>query len=109
MNPDHGNLFDDLPADLADEAFDVLFQAGTLTVERIVSRGHSSPTEGWYDQPRDEWVMVMSGAATVVFADGRTFQLAAGDYLAIAAHAKHRVTWTDPGVNTVWLALHFDR
>jgi len=29
-----------------------------------------------------------------------------GDWVAIPAHARHRVAWTDPDQPTVWLALH---
>ena len=30
-----------------------------------------------------------------------------GDYVEIPAHARHRVTWTDPDQATVWLAIHY--
>jgi cupin 2 domain-containing protein len=33
--------------------------------------------------------------------------MAPGDWLAIPAHDRHRVTWTDPGQDTVWLAVHY--
>jgi len=35
--------------------------------------------------------------------------LVPGDHVLIPAHARHRVTWTDPDEPTVWLALHFQR
>lgn len=109
MEHDHGNLLDALPEELVDEVFDVLVDTGAVKIERIVSRGHVSPPDGWYDQSRDEWVLVLSGAATVVFEDGRVFDLSAGDYLSIPARVRHRVAWTDPDRETVWLAVHHAR
>lgn len=106
MRREHGNLLCDLPADLADEVFEAIVESGPLKIERIVSRGHASPADGWYDQSWDEWVLVVSGAARVVFADGRGFELSAGDYLSIPARTRHRVAWTHPDVETVWLAVH---
>ena len=31
-----------------------------------------------------------------------------GDYVHIRAHVRHRVAWTDPNRETVWLALHHE-
>lgn len=100
-----GNLLADLP-EHGEEDFQALLEDGALRIERIVSRGHASPAEGWYDQAWAEWVLVVTGAAIVEFADGRRCDLVAGDYLAIPAHARHRVRWTDPAQATVWLAVH---
>ncbi|BAJ00656.1 hypothetical protein SVI_0685 [Shewanella violacea DSS12] len=30
-----------------------------------------------------------------------------GDYVDIAAHCKHRVTWTSTETETLWLAVHY--
>jgi cupin 2 domain-containing protein len=78
-----------------------------VRIERIVSRGHSSPETGWYDQEQNEWVVVLRGAASVVFEDGRSIDLKEGDFLDIPAHSRHRVDWTDPKAATVWLAVHY--
>jgi len=32
-----------------------------------------------------------------------------GDYLLIPAHKRHRVEWTKPDIETLWLAIHFNR
>jgi hypothetical protein len=32
-------------------------------------------------------------------------ELEPGDYINIPAHLKHRVEWTDPDIETVWLAV----
>ena len=33
--------------------------------------------------------------------------LSAGDYIIIHAHKKHRVEWTDPETETIWLAIYY--
>lgn len=101
------NLFNDLPTDLSAEVFTTLLQAGDMQIERIVSRGHCTPAGEWYDQPRHEWVLVLKGAARIAFDDGSELELAAGDFLDIPAHRRHRVSWTCPERETLWLAIHY--
>ena len=102
-----GNLFADIPSQLPVELLQVLWQTPHLKLERIVSRGHATPPGQWYDQNADEWVVVLSGAAGLRI-DGRdgVVELKAGDYLFLPAGLRHRVEWTAPGQDTVWLALH---
>ena len=102
------NLFDNLPAHLPEEYFDTLVEAGSVTIERIVSHGHTSPASGWYDQSRHEWVVVLKGKGVVAFDNGDEVTLDPGDYLNIPAHCRHRVAWTAPDEDTVWLAVHYD-
>ena len=87
--------------------FDVLAQNEKIKIERIVSKGHTSPDVGWYDQEQSEWVMVLKGGATIGFEDNDDIELNAGDHLTILPHVKHRVCWTTPGIETVWLAVHY--
>ncbi len=101
------NIFSLVPENSDREFFETLLSAGQVRIERIVSRGHTSSPHGWHDQEESEWVMVVRGAATLVFADGRRISLNSGDYLNIPAHDKHRVTWTDPEQPTVWLAIFY--
>ena len=76
--------------------------------ERIVSHGHSTPPGKWYDQPRDEWVVLLTGAARLRFeGDDDVLEMGPGDAILIPAHRRHRVEWTWPDGETVWLALHF--
>ena len=44
------NLLDSLPDASNSEVFERLAGCGEVMVERIVSRGQSSPEQGWYDQ-----------------------------------------------------------
>ncbi|MHB8801619.1 MAG: cupin domain-containing protein, partial [Rhodocyclaceae bacterium] len=77
-------------------------------IERIVSTGQASPEGFWYDQPRDEWVLLLSGSAGLRFADEADVrELRPGDWLLIPAGCKHRVEWTDAAQPSVWLAVHF--
>ncbi len=103
-----GNLFEGIPDRLPEERFEELVSGKAVTVERIVSRGHASPETGWYDQPRHEWVLVLQGRGAVAFEEGEEVTLGPGDHLLIPAHRRHRVAWTDPDRDTVWLAVHYD-
>lgn len=100
------NLLHHLPNALPAEVFDTLLQTDALKIERIVSHGQHSAPDFWYDQPQAEWVLVLQGAARLQLAEGFV-ELRAGDYLNIAAHQKHRVDWTDPTQDTVWLAIFY--
>jgi cupin 2 domain-containing protein len=53
-----------------EERFETLAQSNSVRVERIVSRGHCSAPDFWYDQSEDEFVLVISGAARLQFEDG---------------------------------------
>lgn len=102
------NLFSGLPACAEKtELFDIVLQTKQIKIERIVSTGQASQVDQWYDQPHDEWVILLAGSARLQFAkDKAIILLTAGDYLFIPAHEKHRVDWTDPAVASVWLAIH---
>ena len=106
--PDAKNILADIPAQLPEELFTRLLQTDQLHIERIVSRGHANKKDEWYDQFHDEWLILIQGTAILEFAgQAELFKLQAGDYLLIPAHCRHRVEWTDPNRDTVWLALHF--
>jgi len=103
-----GNIFADIPNKLADEQFTELLSTPHIKIERIVSTGQTTPAGQFYDQDRAEWVLVLEGAAQVLFeGEVEPRLLRPGDYLHIAAHARHRVAWTDPERPTVWLAVHY--
>ncbi len=95
------------PPEGGGESFATLLSgAGGARVERIASRGHADPPGRWYDQDGDEFVLLVAGAARLAFADGSERALAPGDWVAIPARCRHRVAWTDPGAETLWLAVH---
>jgi cupin 2 domain-containing protein len=100
-------LVADIPPDLPEELFETLARSDTVHIERIVSRGHVTPAGEWYDADRNEFVLLVQGAARLAYADGREVDLVSGEWLIIPAHEKHRVAWTDPERDTVWLAVHY--
>lgn len=90
------------------ELFETLFAGNNCKVERIVSAGHTTPEGQWYDQARDEWVVLLSGNAKLEFAGGENIILETGDFIFIPAHQKHRVAYTSSKPLCVWLAIHGD-
>ena len=107
MKPVAADIFADIPEQLPQELFECILKQENVVIERIVSKGHVTPAGQWYDQARDEWVMLLQGQATLLFEKNRqSVSLNPGDYLLIPAHARHRVEWTPPEVNTIWLAVH---
>jgi cupin 2 domain-containing protein len=104
-----GNLFAGIVHDAANEHFDTLVARGGVLIERIVSTGQASPPGFWYDDEREEWVVLLAGAATLEFEDAGQppRRLLPGDYVHLPAHCRHRVSWTDPTVPSVWLAVYF--
>ena len=102
-----GNLFACLPGKRDRELVEVLAAGGGVRIERIVSTGQASPGGFWYDQPEDEFVVLLAGSATLQFEEGgRRLELRPGDWIEIPAHVRHRVERTDADVATVWLAVH---
>jgi cupin 2 domain-containing protein len=90
------------------EIIEILLTHTDFTLERIVSTGQATPPGQWYDQEQDEWVILLSGSAGLLFAEENTrCVLHPGDYIHIKAHQRHRVEWTDSSQPTVWLALHY--
>jgi len=87
------------------EIFQTLAE-GSSVIERIISNGQTTPEGEWYDQVRDEWVILLQGEATLLFEDSSVINLLTGDYLLINAHQRHRVTYTSNSPPCVWLAIH---
>ena len=102
------NLFADIPENLKNELFQTILQTPGFRVERIVSHGHCSPDGFWYDQDENEWVILLKGSAGLRFEDqDSVLVLNTGDYLHINGHQRHRVEWTDPKQETIWLAVYY--
>lgn len=110
------NIFAALPEALDGEVFEDIVSADRVRIERIVSHGQVTPPSEWYDQQESEWVILLKGAARMLLevsgdasSEGsmREVHLSPGDYLNIPAHCRHRVSWTDPQQQTVWLAVFY--
>lgn len=101
------NLFDDLAAPDDEERFDDLLARPGAVIERIVSTGQVTPVDTPHDQPWDEWVLLIAGAARLWLDGTGEVDLLPGDHLLIPAHCRHRVLSTQADPPTVWLAVHF--
>lgn len=88
------------------EQFKTLLEGPGVKIERIISHACSSPEGFWYDQPGDEWVLLVKGEATLEFDPGGRVSMKAGHYLFIPRHLRHRVADTSTGA--VWLAVHLE-
>jgi cupin 2 domain-containing protein len=104
------NVFENIPPSFPQEIIDNLVEASNFRLERIVSQGHATPPGQWYDQPWDEWVILLSGSASLAFEGvDDTMVMQPGDFVHLPAHTRHRVEHTDTNQVTVWLALHYHR
>ncbi len=104
-----GNIFSLTPEKLPLELSETLAGfPGGARIERIVSEGHASPENFWYDQEENEWVMVLQGSAALRFEEKEDLLLLEpGDWVDIPAHVRHRVEWTDGKQKTLWLAVFY--
>lgn len=99
------NLFDiSVNPVTGEERFDTLFESGNVTIERICS--NMLKDGEWYDQERDEWVVLFQGNAVIELDHNVVKSLSRGDHLFIKAHERHRVLSTSH--DALWLALHFN-
>jgi cupin 2 domain-containing protein len=90
------------------EVIEQLARGQGFRIERIVSRGHSSPEGFWYDQDESEFVVLLSGSAAIRFeSTDELVEMKPGDSMEIPAHVRHRVEWTDPDQASVWLAAFY--
>lgn len=109
--PSRGNLWSALPAPGGAEEIRILLAQPGVRVERIVSHGQASAPGFWYDQDEDEFVLLVSGSATLTLRgpgdEAQTIHLAPGDWLHLPAHCRHRVDATDPDEPTLWLAIFY--
>jgi len=104
------NIFSGIPEKLKneqEELFETLLQTPGFRMERIVSQGQCSPEGFWYDQNENEWVMLLAGKAGLRLAGEEVVVLQPGDHINIPRHCRHRVEWTDPDQETVWLVVYY--
>ncbi len=104
----NGNIYQEIPTDLPEELSEILIAHKGVKIERIVSKGHCSDPDFWYDQDEHEWVMVLKGEARLRFEEGdRVLHMKEGMYVNIPAHERHRVEWTTEKEETIWLAVFY--
>ncbi|MBB5709755.1 cupin domain-containing protein [Sphingomonas xinjiangensis] len=108
FKPEVANLLKPLPPATDGEVFTPLLDAPSFKVERIVSHGQSTPNDQPMVQDRDEWVLLLEGAAGIRVEDSQVITLKPGDHLRIGKGQPHWVAWTATDRPTVWLAIHLD-
>ncbi len=102
------NLFSNIPVELPNELTETITETEHVRIERIVSRGHASAEGFWYDQTEDEYVLLLQGRARLrIGGESGCVSMKPGDGITIPKHIKHRVEWTDPDQDTIWLAVFY--
>lgn len=93
---------------MAKELLQTLLSARSLKIERIVSSGQATKEGKWLRGKRNEWVILVKGAARLrFFKNNRVLKLKTGSHVLIPANTLHRVDWTDPCQKTIWLTVHY--
>jgi cupin 2 domain-containing protein len=104
-----GNILTDPPQNNNDpESFEELIKTKDLLMERIVTGKKFKAPGPWYDQNRDEWVLMVKGNAELEFENKEIIFLKEGDYIFIPAHKRHRVRSVKQDQGCIWLAVHGD-
>ena len=102
------NIFEHIPDELSEELIEQLSAGDHVRIERVVSRGNSSPEGFWYDQEEDEFVLLISGAAELLLeGECAPCQLVPGDFIEIPARRRHRVVSTSGSEDTIWLCVFY--
>lgn len=93
---------------MAKELFQSLLSTCSLKIERIISTGQVTKKGKWLKSKRNEWVILVRGAARLrFFKKNRVIKLKTGSHVLIPANTLHRVDWTDPRQRTIWFAVHY--
>jgi cupin 2 domain-containing protein len=102
------SLLENIPTEIPQEIFQDILKTDSLRIERIISKGHATPKDDWYEQSENEWVLVIQGQAQLRFEKGQQIiQMTPGMYVDIKAGVRHKVQWTNPQVETIWLAIFY--
>ncbi|NLB53750.1 MAG: cupin domain-containing protein, partial [Syntrophomonadaceae bacterium] len=65
------------------------------------------PPGFWYEQEKDEWVLLLQGEAIISYRNNDKVLMKTGDYLLIPAKRAHRVDMTSIDPPCIWLAIFF--
>lgn len=107
MQKQLNNIYKQIQSNIPDELFEIISENENIKIERIISDGHSTPEDYWYDQEKDEFVILLKGNAELLFENKEKVILDEGDYLIIPKHKKHKVLSTSKTEKTIWLAVHY--
>lgn len=101
-----GNIFLNPPDAKPGEAFEQIASLPFAKIERITSFGQATKKGKWLIQNWGEWVLVLSGSATLNIG-GKLLNMKKGDFVFIEKGCPHRVEKTSKRQKTLWLAVHF--
>ncbi len=103
-----GDLLSAVPDASNAELLETIINLDGICLERIISKGQATPAGYWYDQPWHEWVLLAAGEALLLI-EGETEprRLCQGQWIMLPARCRHRVEWTLPEQNTIWLAVNW--
>jgi len=102
------NIFSEIPNSINGELAEILIRNEHFMLKRIISQGEATPPGEWFDQDTNEWVILLSGGAGLIFEnEADECVMHPGDYVHIPAHQRHRVEWTDSKQKTIMLAIHY--
>jgi len=73
------NIFANIPKELSAEVFENIVKNDAIHIERIISKGHTSPESGWYEEQQNEWVILLKGQAMILFENQTTVYLRPGE------------------------------
>ena len=97
------NFFDTTKLGHLEEDFTTFFENTQVKIERIVTRGQTSPKDFYYDQEDGEWILILEGEAELSFSEKKCLTLKKGEGLYLPPHQKHRVSAVSEYV--LWLAV----
>lgn len=89
-----------------EELFESIIPDKGVLIERIISSGQVTPPGVWYQQERDEWVLLLQGHATLGWENGAQVDMKPGDWVLIGARERHRVDYTSQNPPCIWLAVY---
>lgn len=89
------------------ENFTKLIFGKRFLLEKITSKGYTTPDDKWIIEDTNEFVMLLKGKAELLFEEGQNIKLSEGDYLVIPKNAKHKVTFTSRKPLCYWLTIHY--
>lgn len=102
------NIFSNILQSVPEEIFENLTSSKNCKIERIISRGHTTLAKKWYNQDKNEFVLILQGNAELLFEEkNELVKMKEGDYVNIPAHKKHRVEKTSTEKETIWLVIHY--
>ena len=101
------NLLANIPTALTEEIVQVLVESPGVRIERIVSRGQTTARGNWYDQPDQEWVLLLQaqrGCALPIKTNQSRWGPATMSTFQPTASIGSNGPANQP---TIWLAIHF--